>query len=68
MVVSVIDLGDMHLGLTEAELAIAAAYALLGKNDSAAAADVVGGYHEVLPLDREPEIALPTPSSRRGSR
>ena len=44
--VSVIDLGDMHLGLTAAEPAIAAAYALLGKADPlAVAASVIRGYH-----------------------
>jgi len=44
--VSLIDLGDMHQGLTVAEPAIAAAYALLGKPDPlAAAADLVRGYH-----------------------
>ena len=56
--VSVIDLGDMHRGLTVAEPAIATVYALLGKPDPlAAAASVVGGYHGVCPLD-ETEIAL----------
>ena len=55
---SVIDFGDMHHGLTVAELAIAAAYALLGKRDPlAAAAAVVRGYHAALPLE-ETEIAL----------
>jgi 4-aminobutyrate aminotransferase-like enzyme/Ser/Thr protein kinase RdoA (MazF antagonist) len=56
--VSVIDFGDMHLGLTVAEVAIAATYALLGKPDPlAAAADVVRGYHAACPLD-EGEIGL----------
>jgi 4-aminobutyrate aminotransferase-like enzyme/Ser/Thr protein kinase RdoA (MazF antagonist) len=56
--VSVIDLGDMHRGLTVAEPAIAAVYALLGKPDPlTAAADVVRGYHAACPLD-ELEIAL----------
>ena len=56
--VSVIDLGDMHLGLTVSEPAIAATYALLGKPDPlAAAAELVRGYHAALPLD-EMEIAL----------
>jgi 4-aminobutyrate aminotransferase-like enzyme/Ser/Thr protein kinase RdoA (MazF antagonist) len=56
--VSVIDLGDMHRGLTVAEPAIAAVYALLGKPDPlAAAADVVRGYHTACALD-ETEIAL----------
>ena len=57
-VVSVIDFGDMHHGLTLAELAIAAAYALLGKSEPlAAVAAVVGGYHAALPLE-DHEIAL----------
>jgi 4-aminobutyrate aminotransferase-like enzyme/Ser/Thr protein kinase RdoA (MazF antagonist) len=56
--VSVIDLGDMHRGLTVAEPAIAAVYALLGKADPLdAAADVVRGFHGACPLD-ETEIAL----------
>jgi 4-aminobutyrate aminotransferase-like enzyme/Ser/Thr protein kinase RdoA (MazF antagonist) len=56
--VSVIDLGDMHRGLTVAEPAIAAVYALLGKPDPlAAAADVIRGYHTACPLD-ETEVAL----------
>ncbi len=57
-VVSVIDFGDMHHSITVAELAIAAAYALLGKRDPlAAAAQVVAGYHQAFPL-HEQEIAL----------
>jgi 4-aminobutyrate aminotransferase-like enzyme/Ser/Thr protein kinase RdoA (MazF antagonist) len=57
-VVSVIDFGDMHHTITVAELAIAAAYALLGKRDPlAAAAQVVAGYHQAFPL-HEAEIAL----------
>jgi len=56
--VSVIDLGDMHQGLTVAEPAIAAAYVLLGKHGPlAAAADLVRGYHAACPL-HETEIAL----------
>jgi 4-aminobutyrate aminotransferase-like enzyme/Ser/Thr protein kinase RdoA (MazF antagonist) len=56
-VVSVIDFGDMHEGFTVGEPAIAAAYAILGKDDSlAAAGSVLAGYHEVLPL-KEEEIA-----------
>jgi len=55
---SVIDFGDMHYGLTVSEPAIAAAYALLGKeNPLAAAADVVRGYQAAHPL-REEEIAV----------
>jgi 4-aminobutyrate aminotransferase-like enzyme/Ser/Thr protein kinase RdoA (MazF antagonist) len=56
--VAVIDLGDMHRGLTVAEPAIAAVYALLGKPDPlTVAASVVRGYHQACPLE-EPEIAL----------
>jgi 4-aminobutyrate aminotransferase-like enzyme/Ser/Thr protein kinase RdoA (MazF antagonist) len=54
---SVIDFGDMHYGLTVSEVAIAAAYAMLGKEDVLrAAASVVAGYHEKFPL-QENEIA-----------
>src|SRR5580698_151044 len=50
-IVSVIDFGDMHHGLTVSEVAIAAAYAMLGENDSlSAAAAVVAGYHKIFPL------------------
>jgi 4-aminobutyrate aminotransferase-like enzyme/Ser/Thr protein kinase RdoA (MazF antagonist) len=56
-VVSVIDFGDMHEGLRVAEPAVAAAYAILGKQDPLAAAGaVLDGYHEILPLTKE-EIA-----------
>jgi 4-aminobutyrate aminotransferase-like enzyme/Ser/Thr protein kinase RdoA (MazF antagonist) len=56
-VVSVIDFGDMHEGFTVGEPAIAAAYAILGKDDPlAAAGSVLAGYHEILPL-KEEEIA-----------
>jgi 4-aminobutyrate aminotransferase-like enzyme/Ser/Thr protein kinase RdoA (MazF antagonist) len=55
--VSLIDFGDMHYGITVSEVAIAAAYAALGKKDVLrAAALVVAGYHEVFPL-QEVEIA-----------
>ncbi len=55
-IVSVIDFGDMHHGLTVSEVAIAAAYAMLGKEDPLRAATaVVAGYHEVSPLN-EAEI------------
>lgn len=55
--VSVIDFGDMHYGMTVSEVAIAAAYATLGKRDVLqAAASVIAGYHEVFPL-QEVEIA-----------
>src|SRR5580700_2435416 len=57
-VVSVIDFGDMHYGLTVSEVAIAAAYAILGERDPLRAASaVVGGYHNVFPLE-EAEIGL----------
>ena len=50
-VVSVIDFGDMHETVTVSEVAIAAAYAILGKeNPLRAAADVVRGYHGAFPL------------------
>jgi len=55
--VSVIDFGDMHYGITVSEVAIAAAYAVLGKKDVLrAAALVIAGYHETFPL-QEAEIA-----------
>jgi len=55
--VSVIDFGDIHFGITVSEVAIAAAYAMLGKkNVLRAAASVIAGYHEVFPL-QEAEIA-----------
>ena len=56
-VVSVIDFGDMHHGITVAEPAIAVAYAILGENDPLpAAVSVLSAYHRVLPLN-EDEIA-----------
>jgi 4-aminobutyrate aminotransferase-like enzyme/Ser/Thr protein kinase RdoA (MazF antagonist) len=49
--VSVIDFGDMHETVTVSEVAIAAAYAILGKADPLrAAAQVVRGYHRAFPL------------------
>jgi 4-aminobutyrate aminotransferase-like enzyme/Ser/Thr protein kinase RdoA (MazF antagonist) len=57
-VVSVIDFGDMHYGLTVSEVAIAAAYAILGEKDPLAAASaIVAGYHSAFPL-HEAEIGL----------
>jgi 4-aminobutyrate aminotransferase-like enzyme/Ser/Thr protein kinase RdoA (MazF antagonist) len=51
-VAGVIDFGDMHHGLTASEPAIAAAYAILGKEDPLqAAAAIVAGYHGAFPLD-----------------
>ena len=56
-VISLIDFGDMHVGFTAGEAAIAAAYAILGKDDPLAAASaVVAAYHRVLPL-KEEELA-----------
>ncbi len=50
-VISVIDFGDMHETVTVSEIAIAAAYAILGKeNPLPAAAEVVAGYHRAFPL------------------
>ena len=57
-VVSVIDFGDMLRTQTVGEVAVAAAYALLGRTDPlAAAAAVVAGYHSAFPLEAK-EIAL----------
>ncbi len=56
--ISVIDFGDMLKTITVAEIAIAAAYAMLDKPDPlAAAAELVAGYHQALPLT-EREVAL----------
>ena len=55
-VASVIDFGDMHHGLSVAEVAVGATYAILGRKDKLqAAALVVKGYHQERPL-REVEI------------
>jgi 4-aminobutyrate aminotransferase-like enzyme/Ser/Thr protein kinase RdoA (MazF antagonist) len=57
-VVSVIDFGDMHHSFTVSEVAIAAAYAMLGEKDPLSAASaVVAGYHKAFPLE-EPEISV----------
>jgi len=51
-VAGVIDFGDIHHGLTASEPAIAAAYAILGKEDPLrAAAAIVAGYHGAFPLE-----------------
>jgi len=51
-ILSVIDFGDMHHGLTVSEVAIAAAYGILGQKDPLqAAAAIVSGYHETFPLE-----------------
>src|SRR5882672_10837882 len=50
-IVSVIDFGDMHETVTVSEVAIAAAYAILGKeNPLRAATEVVAGCHRTFPL------------------
>ncbi len=60
-VVSVIDFGDMHHSLTVSEVAIAAAYATLGKKDPLQAASALAsGYHKVFPL-QEAEISVVYP-------
>src|SRR5262249_33222758 len=57
-VVSVIDFGDVHHSFTVAEVAIASAYAILGKEEPLqAAAVVVGGYHQAFAL-QEHELAI----------
>jgi 4-aminobutyrate aminotransferase-like enzyme/Ser/Thr protein kinase RdoA (MazF antagonist) len=57
-VVSLVDFGDMHWGLTAAEVAVAAAYASLGERHPVrAAATVIAGYHRTFPLE-ELEISL----------
>src|SRR5437773_8155338 len=57
-IAGLIDFGDMHHGLTTSEPAIAAAYAILGKEDPLqAAAAIVAGYHGAFPLD-EVELSV----------
>jgi len=57
-VVSVIDFGDMHQGLLVAEVAVAAAYAILGKSRPlTAVGSLVAGFHGALPLD-ETELSV----------
>lgn len=56
-IAGVIDFGDMHHGWIVSEPAIAAAYAVLGKEDSLGiAASVTRGFHRAFPL-AEPEVA-----------
>lgn len=59
--VGLIDFGDMHAGVLVAEPAVAAAYAILGKEDPlATAAALVAGYHRVLPLaEHELQVLFP---------
>src|SRR6202165_5655533 len=57
-VAGVIDFGDVHYGLTVSEPAIAAAYAILGKEDPLeAAAAIVSGYYGAFPLE-EVELSV----------
>ena len=56
-IAGVIDFGDMHHGIIVAEPAVAAAYAIFGKqNPLEAATAIVHGYHHAYPLE-EMEIA-----------
>ena len=51
-VIGIIDFGDMVESHTVFNLAVGAAYGILGERDPiAAAAHIVGGYHETFPLD-----------------
>src|SRR6267378_2153716 len=60
-VVGVIDFGDLHEGVTISEVAIAAAYVALGKqNPLAAVAEVVYGYHGAFALlENELRVLFP---------
>ena len=59
--VALVDFGDMHEGVTVAEPAVAAAYAVLGKDDPlSTAAALVAGYNRVLPLEEhELQVLFP---------
>jgi 4-aminobutyrate aminotransferase-like enzyme/Ser/Thr protein kinase RdoA (MazF antagonist) len=60
-VVGLIDFGDMVYSCTIFEAAIAAAYVMLYKSDPvAAAAQLISGYHAVLPLTEQELEMLPT--------
>lgn len=60
-ITGVLDFGDMHYGAPAADLAIACAYAGLGKsNPLGAMANVVRGFHESFPLtETEIEALFP---------
>ncbi len=60
-VVSLLDFGDMVQTYTVCDVAIAAAYAMMGKADPlSAAAQVVAGYHEAFPLtEAELDVLYP---------
>ena len=58
VIAGIIDFGDMLHTYTASEVAVAAAYAMLDKDDPlAAAAAIVAGYHQVFPLS-EPELEV----------
>ncbi len=58
-IVSVIDFGDMHYGLTISEPAIAAAYAVLGKSEPLPAASaIIRGFHQAFPVTEAELSAL----------
>src|SRR5206468_1975877 len=65
-IAGLIDFGDMHHGITASEPAIAAAYAILGKEDPLpAAAAIVAGYHRAFSLDeRELSVLFPLIGAR----
>jgi 4-aminobutyrate aminotransferase-like enzyme/Ser/Thr protein kinase RdoA (MazF antagonist) len=65
-VVGVVDFGDLVYGPVAADLAVACAYAMLGKPDPiAAAAAIVRGFHGVLPLtDDDRDVLLTLIRSR----
>ena len=58
-VTGILDFGDMIYSYRVAEVAIAAAYALLDKHDPLATVmQVVGGYHAAYPLDETELVVL----------
>jgi len=58
-IAGVIDFGDMHRGFLVGELAIACAYAALGKADPLSAIlPIVAAYHRLLPLNEDELGAL----------
>src|SRR4029453_17003850 len=58
-ITGILDFGDIVYSYAIADLAIAVAYAVLGKDDPlAAAATVVRGYQELRPLDDDERAAL----------
>ena len=68
MIVGIIDFGDMVYSYTAGNLAIAIAYAVLGKTDPAATArEVIDGYRSEFPvLDQEREVLWPLVLLRLG--